>query len=218
MRAVLRVVLLLAFTQILCLPVAADEPVPLTPVPPSKDDLKIDITKVCKVPEYPREAVRFGMQGKTVLKLSIDETGKISAFQLLRSSGWKMLDIMVMQAISGCQVIPPGHWMPSERPIAYLWKLDQNYTNTAELDPNSCKPSETLRIANDKDQEVGIVVGIYASDTGKVLDAKVQWGSDDAQLDQESLRIARSCEFMPAEYRGKRVGMAGSIRFVAKAE
>jgi outer membrane biosynthesis protein TonB len=52
-----------------------------------------------------------------------------------------------------------------------------------------------LRIADDRDnknKDAGIVVGIYTSETGKVLDAKVQWGSDDEQLDQESLRIARS--------------------------
>lgn len=227
MRVPLSTVLLLAFTQTLTLPAAAEE---LATIPasasasaaidatelPRKNDLKIDIGEACTVPGYPDAARRFGMQGKTVLKLMIDDTGKIASFQLAGSSGWKMLDLTVMQAIIGCQVIPAGRWIPSERLVAYSWQFDKGYTSPAVIDPQSCHSSEILRIAGDKDRDVGIVVGIYTSATGKVLDAKVQWGSDDEHLNQESLRIARSCEFAPAERSGKRIANAGSIRFISR--
>lgn len=242
MRVLLNAVLLLVFTQTLSLPAAADEPltVPASAAsvpsaasvasvasvaatsepasePPKKNDLKFDISKACAVPGYPDAARRFGMQGTTILKLKIDETGKINAFELARSSGWRFLDLTVMRAIVGCQVIPAGRWIPSERLVAYEWQFDKGYTSPAVIDLKSCQTSEKLRIADDKDKDVGIVVGIYTSDTGKVVDAKVQWGSDDEQLDQESLRIAKSCGYAPAERSGKRIGNAGSIRFVAKA-
>ena len=233
MRVLLNAVVLLVFTQTLSLPAVADEPltvpasaasvasVAATPEPasepPKKNDLKIDITKVCVIPGYPDAARRFGMQGKTIVKLMIDETGKINAFELARSSGWKLLDLTVMRAIVGCQVIPAGRWIPSDRFVAYLWQFDKGYTSPAVIDQKSCQASEKLRIADDKDKELGIVVGIYTDASGKVIDAKVQWGSDDEQLDQESLRIAKSCGYAPAERSGKRIGNAGSIRFVAKA-
>lgn len=188
-------------------------------VTPKINDMKIDIATACAIPTYPDAALRYGMQGDTVLKLMIDESGKIKAFQLVRSSGWKILDLTVMNAIIGCQILPEGRWVPSETYTAYRWKFDQGYTSPAVLEAKTCKSSDKLRIADDRDNkenDVGIVVGIYTSETGKVLDAKVQWGSDDEQLDQESLRIARSCEFMPAERSGKRIRNAGSLRFVAK--
>jgi len=188
-------------------------------VTPKINDMKIDIATACAIPTYPEAALRYGMQGDTVLKLMIDESGKIKAFQLVRSSGWKMLDLTVMNAIIGCQILPEGRWVPSETYTAYRWKFDQGYTSPAVLEAKTCKSSDKLRIADDRDnknKDAGIVVGIYTSETGKVLDAKVQWGSDDEQLDQESLRIARSCEFMPAERSGKRIRNAGSLRFVAK--
>lgn len=186
---------------------------------PKINNLKLDIATACAIPKYPEAALRYGMQGDTVLKLMIDESGKIKAFQLVRSSGWKMLDLTVMNAIIGCQILPEGRWVPSETYTAYRWKFDQGYTSPAVLEAKTCKSSDKLRIADgrdNKDKDAGIVVGIYTSETGKVLDAKVQWGSDDEQLDQESLRIARSCEFMPAERSGKRIRNAGSLRFVAK--
>jgi len=188
-------------------------------VTPKINHLKIDIATACAIPTYPEAALRYGMQGDTVLKLMIDESGKIKAFQLVRSSGWKMLDLTVMNAIIGCQILPEGQREPSEMYTAYRWKFDQGYTSPAVLDAKTCKSSDKLRIADDRDhkeKDPGIVVGIYTSETGKVLDAKVQWGSDDAQLDQESLRIAKSCEFMPAERSGKRIRNAGSLRFVVK--
>lgn len=223
MRVLFSAVLSLVFIQTQCLAVAADEPVTL-PVSvsaaaseaPKKNDLKIDIGKACVIPTYPDAARRFGLQGNTVLKLMIDDTGKISAFQLDRSSGWKILDLTVMRAIIGCQVIPVGHWIPSERFVTYSWQFDKGYTSPAVIDTKSCKVSEKLRIADDKDKDLGIVVGIYTNVTGKVIDAKVQWGSEDEQLDQESLRIAKSCDYAPAERSGKRIGNAQSIRFVAK--
>ena len=77
------------------------------------------IKKTCAIPDYPEAARRFGLYGDTVLKLMIDNTGKIDAFELLKSSGWKLLDITVMQAITNCQVILAGNWIPSQRLVRY---------------------------------------------------------------------------------------------------
>ena len=184
---------------------------------PKRNDVVFDISKACTVPPYPDPATRFGLHGDTILKLMIDKNGKIDAFELLKSSGWKMLDMTVMQAIVGCQVIPPGNWIPSMRLVRYKWQFGAGDISPGKLDAKSCKPSEKLRVADDKERGRGIVVGIYISDKGKVVDAKVQWGSDNEELNNESLRIAQSCEFIPAERSGKRIGNAESIRFLPKS-
>jgi TonB family protein len=223
MQFLLNAALILAFTQTLSLSALAQGAIASTAPalaaasdPPKMNNLKVDLGKDCAIPAYPDAAIRFGMQGSTVLNLMIDDSGKINAFQLIRSSGWKFLDHTVMQAIIGCQVLPVGNWIPSERRVNYWWQFDKGYTSRAVLDPKSCKDSEKLRIADDRDEELGIVVGIYVSETGKVLDAKVQWGNEEQQLDQESLRIAKSCEYAPAERSGKRIANADSIRFVQR--
>ena len=183
---------------------------------PKKNDVTFDISKTCAVPSYPKIGTRYGLHGDTILKLKIDNTGKIDSFELLRSSGWKALDMLVMQAIVGCQVIPAGNWTPSERLIRYKWVIDPDRVSTGIIETDSCKPSEKLRVANAKEYGLGIVIGVYISPQGKVVDAKVQWGSDNEELDQEALRIAKSCEFTPAENGGKRIGNAESIRFLLK--
>ncbi|MFZ6688224.1 TonB family protein [Undibacterium sp. SXout11W] len=183
---------------------------------PKKNDVTFDITQACNVPPYPKPAIPFGLHGDTTLKLMIDKNGKIDAFELLQSSGWKMLDMTAMKAIAGCQVIPPGNWIPSERLIRYKWNFGTGYVSPAKLDEASCKPSEKLRIAEDKEPGLGIVVGIYVSSSGKVVESKLQWGSDNEELNNESLRIAKSCEFNPAENSGKRIFNAESIRFLPR--
>ena len=122
-------------------------------VTPKINDMKIDIATACAIPTYPEAALRYGMQGDTVLKLMIDESGKIKAFQLVRSSGWKMLDLTVMNAIIGCQILPEGRWVPSETYTAYRWKFDQGYTSPAVLEAKTCKSSDKLRIADDRDNK-----------------------------------------------------------------
>ncbi|MFZ6850117.1 TonB family protein [Undibacterium sp. RuRC25W] len=184
---------------------------------PKKNDVTFDIKKTCAVPDYPEPAKRFGLHGDTILKLMIDKNGKIDSFELLRSSGWKMLDMTVMHAIVGCQVLPPGNWIPSARLVRYKWMFDPGYISPGLLDVSSCQPSETLRIADPKEYGSGLVVGVYISDKGKVVDAKVQWESDKEDLNTEALRIAKSCSYTPAENRGLRIGNAESIRFLAKA-
>jgi TonB family protein len=109
-------------------------------VTPKINDMKIDIATACAIPTYPEAALRYGMQGDTVLKLMIDESGKIKAFQLVRSSGWKMLDLTVMNAIIGCQILPEGRWVPSETYTAYRWKFDQGYTSPAVLEAKTASP------------------------------------------------------------------------------
>jgi periplasmic protein TonB len=47
-------------------------------------------------PEYPRMAVLKNQQGKVVVKLEIDETGKSHNIQILKSSGFALLDNAVI--------------------------------------------------------------------------------------------------------------------------
>lgn len=205
---------LIIIAQFFCAPLVAASDEDGEPAPAVKFDFSMDMEAICKLPEYPAAAVRRGIEGDTKLKLHIDEHGKIAAFDLLQSAGWKILDMSIMNHLSGCQLLPPGHYAPQSKIFVLHWLYEQGYSSRAELDLASCKKSATLRIAENKDIANDIVVGVMVSSSGKVVDAIIQWGSGDEALDKESLRIARSCEFTPAEFRGKRVAKAESLRLI----
>ena len=183
---------------------------------PKVNNIKFDIKKTCSVPNYPDAALRFGLHGDTLLKLNIDNAGKIDSFELLGSSGWKLLDMTIMQAIIGCQVLPAGNWIPSSRLVRYKWHFETRNFIPGEVISQSCLASDVLKVADSKDRGLGIVVGVSVSETGKVLESKVQWSSDSETLDAEAVRIASSCTFAPAERSGRRIASAESIRFLKK--
>lgn len=207
---------LIFITQFFCAPIATADDEGGEPKPVVNFDFPMDMKAICKLPEYPAAAVRRGIEGDTKLTLHIDEHGKIAAFDLLQSAGWKILDMSIMNHLSGCQLLPPGNYAPQTKIFVLHWQYDHGYSSRAELDLASCKKSASLRIAQNKDIANDIVVGVMVSSGGKVVDAIIQWGSGDEALDKESLRIARSCEFFPAEYQGKRVAKAESLRFIGQ--
>lgn len=65
--------------------------------------------------------------------------------------------------------------MDNERAeVAYIWTLEQTDVSHAVLAPESCKPSDKLRIALDRENEVSIVAGMSISDRERVLKTQVQ--------------------------------------------
>ena len=50
------------------------------------------IASRCPAPRYPRQAREEGVEGKVILKVTVDEGGKVKRVLLLRSSGSKILD------------------------------------------------------------------------------------------------------------------------------
>ena len=77
------------------------EPAPMPP-PPAPVMLNSDLALSCPQrtpPEYPVISRRLGEQGKVVLRVELDETGKIIFARLLQSSGFKRLDEAGMAAV-----------------------------------------------------------------------------------------------------------------------
>jgi TonB family protein len=72
-------------------------------------------------PEYPRMALELGQQGKVVIALTVDESGKIVSAEVKESSGSSILDHGTLESIKRHWVFPPG--APNrqfEAPINYI--------------------------------------------------------------------------------------------------
>ena len=71
--------------------------------------LTSDLALVCPVrppPPYPPVSRRLGETGKVVLRVELDETGRVSAAQLISSSGHPRLDAAALAAVSAWRCQP----------------------------------------------------------------------------------------------------------------
>lgn len=63
--------------------------------------------KISNVWSYPSDAVRMGMQGTVIVRMSLLKTGRLEKVQLIRSSGFSLLDIEARDAVISAGPFPP---------------------------------------------------------------------------------------------------------------
>ena len=76
---------------------------PPKPQPPAPDRAAVGITATHTTPPYPITAIRQGVEGKVVLKLTVLETGRVARADIVTSSGSEALD-------QAAQAWIMGHW------------------------------------------------------------------------------------------------------------
>ncbi len=114
----------------------ADEPPAPSPQPASVDTLPAstqallpaapaavaaELTVVCHdrvAPAYPPEARRRGEIGLVVVRVELDERGRVAATQIERSSGHATLDQAALQAVQVWRCTPPTHDGRATRGVA----------------------------------------------------------------------------------------------------
>ena len=83
-------------------------------------------------PEYPAAAARAGVTGKTMIRFSVDATGRISGSQILQPSGTtrenRMMDKAAAEALAQCPVQvgtdEMGRPMGTTTDVTYVWSLN----------------------------------------------------------------------------------------------
>lgn len=93
-------------------------------------DLKVPIAldwkRSCKIPDYPAQAAKDHVSGKTALKLKIDPEGNVVDSKVTASSGSDALDAAALAALSLCHFQPVkinGEPATVWAPLNYTWKL-----------------------------------------------------------------------------------------------
>jgi len=89
---------------------------PPKPQPPVPDRAAVGITATHTTPPYPATAIRQGLEGSVVLKLTVLETGRVAKADIVTSSGSEALD-------QAAQAWIVGHWtyrpaMADGQPVA----------------------------------------------------------------------------------------------------
>lgn len=81
---------------------APPEPVASPPAPPEPVTLASELAVTCperSPPSYPPLSRRLGETGKVVLRVELDEAGRVSGAQVLTSSGFGRLDAAALAAV-----------------------------------------------------------------------------------------------------------------------
>jgi protein TonB len=97
----------------------------------------------CTVPEWPREAVRYEIEGATTLQFQIGPDGAVRNAQVQQGSGWAILDQAALAGLARCR-FKPGLEAAREGavfPIQYAWTLEGPPPLRPTLVPGSCGPS-----------------------------------------------------------------------------
>ncbi|MDO9102825.1 MAG: TonB family protein [Candidatus Nitrotoga sp.] len=86
-------------------PAAPSGPISLAPVILSSE-LSLTCSKL-NAPSYPPLSRQRGEEGKVMLRVELDETGRVSLAQVINSSGYKHLDEAALSAIKTWHCNPP---------------------------------------------------------------------------------------------------------------
>ena len=84
---------------------------PVKPVVPRElPERELDIAKATLARDefYPREAIKQGIEGRVVLQLTLDDTGRVTALEVASSSGHAVLDGAALKAATRIGQLPGG--------------------------------------------------------------------------------------------------------------
>jgi protein TonB len=93
----------------------------------------VDASRCAPGPDdYPAAAVRSEATGTTLIRFTIDATGKVAGSQILKSAGssreHKMLDRVAVEKFSTCKFTPgtdaTGKAVGATKDVEYVWKLN----------------------------------------------------------------------------------------------
>jgi TonB family protein len=97
----------------------------------------------CTLPEWPREAVRYEIEGTTTLQFQVGIDGAVRNAQVKQGSGWAILDQAALAGLARCR-FKPGLAAAREGtafPIQYAWTLEGPAPLRPMLQAGSCAAS-----------------------------------------------------------------------------
>jgi TonB family protein len=163
---------------------------------------------------YPAEAIKHGEEGVCWVRIMVDADGSIRASQLLRSTGYGILDGACLLAFPGQRMLPAlqnGSPVIAWTNIPNVWKLST--VKHRDFDRRPPIPDAAPRIKDDYQLQVGpafhpvslgavgkhgnCVVSMNVSDMGAVTEPQVIESANSAALDRACVDAAANAQFNP---------------------
>jgi TonB family protein len=154
----------------------------------------------CAKPAYPKEALRYELEGKTTLRYTMSPEGRMVDVTVVKSSGWRLLDDATVTFASTCAFPPEktAAFQGKTYPLQYVWSLDRQEPHPA-LVADSCQASPAfagLKLFDDQpSDERGQKVRFLVDAAGQPYGIKPEGGSLDAATAGQLVAYVQSCRF-----------------------
>jgi len=181
---------LAAFAVALAVPGAAQAARPPTLSPES-----------CVRPAYPREAIRYELEGITTLRFRLAPDGRVAEVGVAKSSGWAMLDQAVVLSLQACRFTPAQAAQAggAALPVQYVWSLDGEHALRPHLMAGSCPAGGRFAAFQAYDNRPsgpdGVKVRLLVDPSGQPRGVKLEAASLPPPLAAALVKYVESCRF-----------------------
>jgi TonB family protein len=157
--------------------------------------------KPCAGPAYPREAIRYELQGITILRYRLAPDGRVSDVQVVKSSGWALLDDASVRTIRACSFTPEqaARAKGEFQPVQYVWSLDGDGNLRPHLVPGSCPATGRFAAFQPYDNKPsgpdGVKVRLLVDPAGQPRGVKLEGASLPPALAGALVKYVESCRF-----------------------
>lgn len=152
----------------------------------------------CPKPEWPRQALRYELEGVTTLRYAVGMDGRATSASVQKSSGWKMLDNAALSSLSRCILLDPtpaGVTVPAQ----YVWRLEGEEVLRPLLVAGSCKASERFGAFRNLDKSPanadGVVLLMLIKSDGGPWSVMAEASGMSPAVVEEAIAHIQSCRF-----------------------
>ena len=155
----------------------------------------------CVRPAYPREAIRYELEGITTLRFRLAPDGRVAGVQVAKSSGWAMLDQAVVQSLQACRFTPAQAAQAggAALPVQYVWSLDGEHALRPHLVPGSCPATGPFAAFQPYDDKAsgpdGVKVRLLVDPSGQPRGVKPEGTKLAPAFADALVRYVESCRF-----------------------
>jgi TonB family protein len=156
--------------------------------------------KPCAGPQYPREALRYELEGITTLRYHLAPDGRVTDVEVARPSGWKLLDDAAIRTIQACAYTPEqaARAHGAALPVKYDWSLEGNRIRP-HLVPGSCAASSRFAAWRDFDNAPsgpdGVKVRLLVDGAGQPRGVKPEGAALATETAEALVKYVESCRF-----------------------
>lgn len=152
----------------------------------------------CPAPQWPREALRYELEGTTTVEYSAGKDGSVRNVRVLKSSGWRILDAASVQQVSQCTVRPDqARDESSQEFLQHVWRLEGAERVRPLVVAESCTPTARFDEFSHftRPPREGLLVRFLAGDAGMPRAIVVETPAK-ADLVAEAIAFVGSCKFV----------------------
>lgn len=174
----------------------------------------VALPNTCR-PAYPREAIRYELEGETYVQLDIDASGAPTNARILRSSGWTLLDRATLDGFSLCRFRPAmkgEQAVPAQVTESFRWRLDAETPGVMPTLVNgSCATSSEFSIVSDSSPS-SMRLRFLLDTEGKPIRVVVDTSSATPDVNARAIQFIESCRYQPARAQDKSVIDTTNVR------